>query len=198
MRDVKSAADCINNGGVVLLPTDTVYGLAVSPNHEEAIDKLFQLKTRPKSRFLPIMVGTEKDLEALGVHINNNVQTLLDSDIVPGAVTIVLGFVDKPLVDWLEGREEIAVRIPDDERILNIIKQTGPLLVTSANKHGNSTPDNVEDILKDLSSAPDLVIDGGITKEVPSTIVNCRVTPPKIERQGVVPKQVIFEILKNG
>ena len=104
---------------------------------------------------------------------------------MPGAVTLVMGFKNSPLVKWLEGREECGIRIPNDERLLKILDNTGPLLVTSANKHGMPTiPQSPTEILEQLAGTPDLVITGGRPKSVPSTIVNCRCSPPIIERSG--------------
>ena len=95
----------------------------------------------------------------------------------------------------LEGREEVAIRIPNDERLLAVLRATGPLLVTSANASGQDTPKNVGEILEQLNGQPDLAIDGGEIKTIPSTIVNCRLNPPKVEREGVIPTAEIEAIL---
>ena len=98
-------------------------------------------------------------------------------------------------IRWLEGRDEIAVRIPDDERLLAILRATGPLLVTSANAHGSGTPETLAGALSQLDGAPDLAIDGGLLQVVPSTLVNCRREPPVVEREGAIPAREIEEIL---
>ena len=190
--------DCLINGGVVLFPTDTVYGLAASPLHDCAIDKIFELKSRPKDRHLPIMVASIRDLELLGLDINSYALKLLESSLIPGALSIVLGFKNPPTLTWLQGRDEIAFRIPNEDNLLFILGKTGPLLVTSANKHGLAqTPSTVSEALLELNGTPAMVIDDGIRKEIPSTIVNCRFSPPVIERQGIVTAVEIFKILNN-
>ncbi len=197
MKD-KEIIECLQNGGVVLLPTDTVYGLAASPLNEKGVKKIFDLKQRSESQYLPIMVSSGEDLEAFGLDLYPAVRRLLNSQFVPGDLTVILGFTHEALLPWLKGRIECAVRIPNNERLLEILKQTGPLLVTSANKHGTPiTPNNVLDILEDLNGKPDLIIDGGIVENVPSTIVNCRIQPPVIERTGRISYEELQKILNN-
>ena len=99
---------------------------------------------------------------------------------------------------WLEGRDEVAIRIPDDERLLAVLRATGPLLVTSANASGQPiTPPLVVDILPQLQGQPDLVVDGGSIKTIPSTLVNCRKDPPQIEREGVIATSEIMAVLEQ-
>ena len=189
----------LQTGGVVLIATDTVYGLAVIPTDERAVEKIYSLKNRPRDMFLPIMVANMHDLELLGLDINRNARKLFESELVPGAITFVLGFKDEQLKpDWLKSREEIATRIPDNELLLSVLRKTGPLLVTSANKHGQPvTQAKVQDILAELNGIPDLIIEDGEGKEVPSTIINCRTNPPVIERYGIIPVNVINNILSD-
>ncbi len=187
--------ECLENGGVVLLPTDTVYGLAVSPKFEGAIDRLFALKRRPRNVNLPIMVASEAELEKLGFEISESARRLLRSPLIPGSLTLAMGFSSDYRPAWLAGRDEAAVRIPNDERLLAVLRKTGPLLVTSANAHSAETPDNVADILAQLDGAPDLWIDGGTLRTTASTLVNCRVDPPRIERLGVVPESEVLKYL---
>jgi L-threonylcarbamoyladenylate synthase len=190
-----SIVKCLENGGVVLLPTDTVYGLAVSPNFDESIDRLFALKRRPRNVNLPIMVASDAELEPLGFEVNESARRLLRSPLIPGSLTLAMGFSSDYRPAWLEGREEAAVRIPNDERLLSVLRKTGPLLVTSANAHSADTPDNIADILAQLDGAPDLSIDGGTLRTTASTLVNCRIDPPAIERIGVVPEAEVLKYL---
>ena len=199
LNKTKEIVQTLQNGGVVLIATDTVYGLAALPTDEKAVEKIYSLKNRPRDMFLPIMVADMHDLELIGLEINSNAKKIFESNLVPGAVTFVLGFKDDSLKPyWLESRDEIATRIPDNALLLSVLKETGPLLVTSANKHGQPvTQAKVEDILKELSGTPDLVIEDGEGKDVPSTIINCRHNPPVIERYGMISEDVINYILTN-
>ncbi len=194
---VDQIVECLENGGVVLLPTDTVYGLAVSPNSDKSIDRLFALKRRPRNVNLPIMVASAAELEQLGFEISEPARRLLRSPLIPGSLTLAMGFRSEYRSDWLAGREEAAIRIPNDERLLAVLRKTGPLLVTSANAHSTATPDNVRDILAQLDGAPDLTVDGGTLRTTASTLVNCRVDPPVIERLGVVPESEVLRYLNE-
>ena len=195
MTDVKNIVTCLETGGVVLIPTDTVYGLAVSPDFDESVTRLFKLKRRPRNVNLPIMVASDTELKPLGFEVSESAGRLLRSPLIPGSLTLAMGFSSDYRPAWLAGREEAAVRIPNDERLLSVLRQTGPLLVTSANAHSAETPDNVADILAQLDGAPDLSIDGGTLRTTASTLVNCRVDPPRIERVGVIPESEVLKYL---
>jgi L-threonylcarbamoyladenylate synthase len=194
--EVAQAAECLLAGGIVLLPTDTVYGLAVHPERDEAITRLFAMKGRPRSVNLPVMISSRDDIQALGGVVNEAAELLLESKYVPGPLTLAVGVSPPELAPWLRGRDEFAVRMPDDERLLAILRTTGPLLVTSANLHAEQVRESVPDILSTLASEPDLVIDDGNRNTVSSTLVNCRRLPPAIERVGAVPAEEIEAILR--
>lgn len=194
-EEVARAAECLLAGGVVLLPTDTVYGLAVHPGRDEAITRLFAMKGRPRSVNLPVMISSRDDITALGGVVSRAAGLLLQSKYVPGPLTLALGISPPDLPPWLRGRVEFAVRMPDDERLLAILRTTGPLLVTSANLHAEQVRESVLEILSTLVSEPDLVIDDGNRDTVPSTLVNCRLVPPVVERVGAVGEEEIEAIL---
>jgi len=88
---VDDIVECLENGGVVLLPTDTVYGLAVSPKFDKSIDRLFALKRRPRTVNLPIMVASDAELEPLGFEISESARRLLRSPLIPGSLTLAMG-----------------------------------------------------------------------------------------------------------
>jgi L-threonylcarbamoyladenylate synthase len=196
MTQVKEAASCLDAGGVILVPTDTVYGLAVLPEHDDAIAKLFEIKGRPRSRNLPVMTTSVEEIVALGAVVNESAQKLIASSRMPGPVTLALEVSAQHAVAWLRGRIEVAVRMPDDERLRSLISIVGPLLVTSANLHSEQTYESVPEILASLRGTPDFVIDDGPRDVVPSTLINCRLAPPVIERVGVVAEKEIEAILR--
>lgn len=196
-QEIIEVVTSLQSGGVVVVPTDTVYGLAVSPLFPESVERLYELKQRPRHMNLPIMVADITAMEDLGAAINSRARCLLESEYVPGALTVVIGFENEPKVPWLAGREEVAIRIPNDERLLAILRATGPLLVTSANASGQHTPKNVGEILTQLNGKPDVAIDGGEIKTIPSTIVNCRLDPPKVEREGVISASALDQFIKD-
>jgi L-threonylcarbamoyladenylate synthase len=180
---------------VVLLPTDTVYGLAAFPGDPSAVRRIFAIKNRPASVNLPVMISAADEIARLGGRLNPASRRLLESSLVPGPLTLAVGIEAEP-VDWLRGREEAAFRMPDDEWLLGLLRDTGPLLVTSANVHAEPTKEAVADILASLAEPPDLVIDGGVRSTTASTLVNCRAEPPVVERVGAVPAEEIEDILR--
>lgn len=194
-QKLRRAVQVLLNGGVVLVPTDTVYGLAVLPSAYEGVRRLFELKGRPVERNLPVMVPDPEALSILGVRVSDAAKAILASDLVPGPLTIAFGFCDEGRPDWLAGRHEVAVRIPADDAMLEILRRTGPLLVTSANFHGKPTGRTTQEIVPTLSGLPDFVFDGGPRETVPSTLVNCRLVPPVVEREGVVSYEKLSRIV---
>jgi len=188
-------ARCITEGGVALIPTDTVYGLAVSPRHPKSVEALFKMKRRPASSNLPILVADLREISELGLSINWAANALLRSHLVPGALTLALGFSGDARANWLEGRDEVAVRIPDHKPLLEVLQLTGPLLVTSANIHGSPTPNSVHQILAQLDGSPAISVDGGLLEAVPSTLVNCHGDKPVLEREGVISESEIRRVL---
>jgi L-threonylcarbamoyladenylate synthase len=182
-------------GEVALMPTDTVYGLAAVPGLPIPVARIFELKGRPSTQNLPVMVSDAECVADLGVHLSKCARRLLASVLVPGPLTIAVGFSDGDRPNWLSGREEVAIRIPNNDFLRDVLRATGPLVVTSANSHGAATPERVDDILKQLRGLPDIVVDGGILSATPSTLINCRKDPAVIERVGSISVGQIAEIL---
>jgi L-threonylcarbamoyladenylate synthase len=192
--ETQRLADCLRDGGVVLIPTDTVYGLAVHPERKDAAERLFAMKRRPGGRNLPIMVASLDDIPALGVEITEPARRLFDA-FAPGPLTVAMGLRPGAAPWWLDGRVEIGVRVPDDKDLLALLSEVGPLLVTSANVHAQATPESVPEILDALDGEPDIVIDAGVRPVVPSTLVNCNLPEPVIERSGLVSDDEIHRVL---
>ncbi len=183
-------------GCVALLPTDTVYGLAVRPEHPDAVARLFAMKGRPQTVNLPVMISSADDVARLGGVVSPAAWLLMQSKFFPGPLTLAVGVSGERRPGWLRGRAEFAVRMPDDEWLLSVLRITGPLLVTSANLHATPTRESVPDIVAGLVSQPDLIIDDGPRATIPSTLVNCSVDPPVVERVGAVSAEQIEEILR--
>lgn len=197
-KEYKTVLNYLRNGSVALLPTDTIYGLGCLAVHQHAAAKIFELKARPSTHNLPIMVHSTEAIAALNLDINSFAQRLLDSAYIPGDLTMILGFRSEKREPWLEGREEVAVRIPNDENLLGLLEESGPVLMTSANRHGEETAENVRDVLRQLKGIPDVFVDGGLRTKSASTIVNCRENPPVIIRAGRIGEEELDKILHQG
>ena len=177
---------CLRIGGVVVVPTDTVYGLAVLPNQTSAIERLYALKGRSRTKALPVMVANIEQVAGLGVITSLAIEQLLASPFLPGALTIVAAIDPLKCPDWLRGREEVAFRIPNSPLLLEVMAQVGPLLVTSANLAGVPTPKTISQVLAQLTGAPDLVVEDETGADIASTLVNCSQKLASIERVGAI------------
>ena len=154
-------------GGVVGIPTDTVYGLAALPCFEH---KLFTLKERPADVAVPILVADMKQAATIG-----ELHPLMERW-WPGALTVVVR-----RTDGLGGRT-VGVRCPDHAVVRALLREVGPLAVTSANRHGEPPATISRDVRVAFPGI--VVIDGGICDGAPSTVVDTTVDPPAVLRQG--------------
>ena len=178
----------------MILPTETVYGLAIQPGISGQ-ERVFELKGRPEELNLPVIIGAADQLGGLGVDYNRTAR-LLAEKLWPGPLTLVMGFApgrERPA--WLAGREEVAVRLPAHELLREVAKAAGPILVTSANRHGTGAKSVASEAAASLRGTVDLIVDGGTLSSTPSTIVNTRCSPPRIERVGMISAAEIEELI---
>lgn len=197
-RILGEAQQALTTGGVVLLATDTVLGLVALPCDTQAVDKVYALKQRPRDKNLPIIVASADQIIAFGGQITTSARACLNSQYMPGPLTIAIGLQANTTPSWLLGRTECAIRIPDDALLLALLTSLGPLMATSANLSGQDTPQTTDEALSQLNGQPEYVIAGQAKSQEPSTLVNCHVTPAKIERIGAVPEAEITTILERA
>jgi L-threonylcarbamoyladenylate synthase len=191
----RAAADALRAGRVVVVPTDTVYGLAARPDDPAAVRAVYRAKDRPGGMHLPVLAASVAQVHGLGVAFTA-VAGALARRWWPGPLTLALAFdPDGVRPGWLAGRDEVAVRIPDHEFLLTLLAETGALVVTSANPHGAPTPLTADDVAAGLGDSVDLIVDGGRLTEVPSTLVNVTGDVPVVERDGAIPRADIAAAL---
>lgn len=194
-RLVEESAALLHDDGVILTPTDTVYGLICLPDSDRAIQTIFEMKERPLSRHLPVIVADQRQAEeALPLLWNEAAKKLADR-FWPGALTIACGVLENDL-KWLSGRVEVGVRAPKHPFIQKLARKVGPFFMTSANRHGEDVPHTVEGALGSLSLPPALAIDGGPLSGAPSTLVNVNLPVPKVERAGCIPVSEIEKAIQ--
>tara|TARA_B100001121_G_scaffold217672_1_gene191039 strand:- start:165 stop:746 length:582 start_codon:yes stop_codon:yes gene_type:complete len=176
------AVEAINNNQVVGIPTETVYGIGVNPYSQEAVDKIFELKGRDEDKPLSILVSSYYDLQKLDV-----VSTI--PEIVelywPGPLTIVVE-TTKEFADGVGTKNplSIGVRVPDNQLTIELLKITGPLAVTSANRSGeNDIISNIE-AQKIFGENIAEYLEGAAVHGSGSTIIDFRVDGGKILREG--------------
>ncbi|HEY8584283.1 MAG TPA: L-threonylcarbamoyladenylate synthase [Capillimicrobium sp.] len=191
-----AAASALAAGQAVVLPTDTVYGLACSPSDPAAADEVYRLKQRPRERRLPVIVADAEQARALGVRWTAAADALAAA-FWPGALTLAVGLTAEA-PGWLAGRDEVALRAPGDELTRAIAATFGPFLMTSANPHGQATAPSLREVLDSLHGEPAVAIDGGELDVVASTLVNVNLDAPEIAREGAVPAAEVERVLAGG
>jgi L-threonylcarbamoyladenylate synthase len=137
-----------------------------------------------------------RNLSIWALFSHRAIEQALASPFVPGALTIAAEIDPKTRPDWLADRREIAFRIPDAPLLLELLRQVGPLLVTSANRAGHPTPAHISGALAQLAGAPDLVVEGPAGADKASTLINCTQSPAVIERLGAISQAQLAEYLE--
>ncbi len=188
---LEKANAIIRAGGLIVFPTDTVYGVACDPWNEQAIHKLYQAKQRPPDKAIPVLIGETAHLEKICSNIPQKALQLVEI-FWPGALTLLLPKQPElPVV--LSQFLSVGVRMPDYSPLLRLLIHTGPLAVTSANISGTGNLTSAEDVLGQLSGRIDLLLDGGKTPgDMASTIVDCTQAQPVIIREGPISKENIY------
>jgi L-threonylcarbamoyladenylate synthase len=162
------AAVRLEAGGVVVIPTDTVYGIAARLDRPAAIERLFELKHRPRSKPVALLVPDLTSARALGEF---SPEALDRASSWPGAVTLVLKS-RSPLPALGGDGKTVGLRVPDHPWTARLLRRCGPLATTSANPSGARTGVTVGEVLEDLGEGPDLYIDGGPLDAAPSTVIS--------------------------
>jgi L-threonylcarbamoyladenylate synthase len=182
--DVVEAAEAagatIDQGGVLLLPTESFYGLGADPWSEAGVERVFSLKARPEELGLPVLCADWQQVETLVVIPDEHRVKL--ARLWPAALTVVL-----PTVEEVPAarRGTLAVRIPAHAELRALLYRLGPLTGTSANRHGDAPSTTVDGALASLAEPPDLVLDAGATAGgQASTLVDLGRGEPEILRSG--------------
>lgn len=189
-KDVlKKAVEVIKNGGLVAFPTETVYGLAADYLNKNAIQKLYEVKGRPKDKPFTIHISKFDELVKLSCVLSLFSKQLIER-FWPGPLTLILK---------TKSGEKIGVRMPHNKLALEFISICNtPIVAPSANISGEKPPHNVEDVLKGLDGKIDLVLDGGETDiGIESTVVDASIFPFKVLREGVISKNQIADVGKR-
>ncbi|MBE6948244.1 MAG: threonylcarbamoyl-AMP synthase [Ruminococcaceae bacterium] len=188
------APEIIKNGGLVAVPTETVYGLAASGLNSDAVSKIYEVKNRPEVKPISLLVSGMEAVEKFCKDIPKEAYTMAEK-FWPGPLTMILW--RKPTVPYIvtSGGETVGVRCPDHEVTLDIIRKAGvPLAAPSANLSGCPSPKNIEQVLKYFDGKIECAVDGGeCSVGIESTIVDMTRKPFKILRMGGLSRETIFE-----
>jgi tRNA threonylcarbamoyl adenosine modification protein (Sua5/YciO/YrdC/YwlC family) len=182
---IARAVEALRAGDVVAIPTDTVYGLAVDPNHPGATARLFAVKGRPRGVDLPVLVADEDQALRLAGEVSPLARRLM-ARWWPGPLTLVVARRPDLGMDLGERHDTIGVRCPDHPVPRGICAALGPIATSSANRHGQPPLTTAEAVVASLGDTVDLVLDGGPCERPPSTVVEVIGTPPRLLRAGAL------------
>jgi len=184
--DVEKAVSVLREGGVIALPTDTLYALAASALDAGAVERVYAIKGREGGKPLPLFVSGLEMAERYA-RLNAMARALAER-FWPGALTLVLAKRDGFESEALAGGDTVALRAPADETALAVLHGLdAPITATSANRSGGPDPVSADDVRAQLGDAVDMVLDAGpCVVGVSSTIVDCTRPEPVILRRGAI------------
>lgn len=213
-ESLQMAAQIINEGGVIVVPTDTVYGVACDPFNEAAVAKIYELKRRPRTKALQILMSGVEDLEKLGLYLPSPLD-ILGKKFLPGGYSPIARAKKDSVASRLatlcktnETDEKSqatqatqGVRVPDCPELMQILRVTGPLAASSANRSGNESADSVEEAFEAFGNEIPLYLNAGPTRShVASTVVGADSSDKNgivILREGVISEREIRNALSE-
>jgi L-threonylcarbamoyladenylate synthase len=188
----------LKNGGVVAFPTDTVYCLSAKYNSIPALERIYEIKQRPRQLALPIIVSSISQIEVVVDHIPALALPFIEK-YMPGAITLIMPR-NKTVSDIItSGKDTVAVRIPQHQMTIDIIEGVGtPLVGTSANTSGELSNITADNVFKQIGDKVDLVIDDGrCSIGIASTIVDVTGDVPVIIREGAISRRELENFYKG-
>ncbi len=187
VKALKKAVEVLESGGLVVIPTETVYGLAAKMDYAE---KVYEVKKRPKTKPLPVQ-STLSEVEELGEF--SDLAKELARVYWPGPLTMVVKAKTKIPETVTAGTEKVGIRVPKHEFAYKLLEEVGPLVVTSANLSGYKAPKAPEEV----NVQADLLIDMGPVGGIPSTVIEVSGNKVKLIREGAIPfKKIVLDIIE--
>jgi len=194
---LREAAHAVRRGDLIVLPTDTVYGIGADAFTPSAVGKLLAAKGRGRDMPVPVLIGSRDVLKALVGELSEPARHLVEV-LWPGALTIVVRHNPSLAWDLGDARGTVALRMPADLLALELLKETGPLAVSSANRTGLPPATTCENAQAQLGDAVDVYLDAGpTTVSVPSSIVDVTGPVPVLVRPGWISLDRLREIVPD-
>ena len=181
---IKKTSQIIEKGGIVVFPTDTVYGIGCNPYNENSVKKIYEIKSRTELKSLPVLAYSLDVVKEIAL-IDEFTEKIIEK-YWPGPLTLILKLTDQKLKKSLNLGNKIAVRIPDSKCTLKLLEKCRLLVGTSANISGNSSYTNPDECIKNIKNY-DMFLNGGIiTSKGESTIIEIENEEIKIIREGTL------------
>ena len=189
---IEKASKIINQGGIVVFPTDTVYGIGCDPYNKDSVRKIYEIKSRKISKPFPVLVYS-KDIAERIAFFDEFTKKIVER-FWPGPLTIILKLTDENLKESLNITDKIAIRVPNHKCTLELLKKCNFLVGTSANISGHSSFTNPDECFNNFRKY-DVFVDGGIiTSKSESTIIEIENEEIKIIREGSLSHEEILEL----
>lgn len=173
----------LKDGGIGVLPTDTIYGLVGSALSKEAVEIIYHLKNRTPDKPLIILISSLTDLELFHIRLPEKVKKLLE-EIWPNPLSIVLPCLEEKFVYLHRWTQTLAFRMPDDQKLLRMLTQTGPIVAPSANPEGEPPAENIKQAENYFGDKVDFYLDGGELSSKPSTLIKIDGEKITVLREG--------------
>jgi L-threonylcarbamoyladenylate synthase len=195
--DAEKCASIVKQGGVVVFPTDTIYGIGCDPYNDAAVKRIFRIKGRDEKKPLPVLAYSAQDAEKL-IALGRTGMALAKK-YWPGALTIVAPITDNRISPMVTaGSMNLAARVPANRCVLLLLKHCKYLVGTSANLSGQKSLKSVKEVLGSGLAGFDALLDGGaVEKGVESTIVDVAGATPKVVREGAIKAEEIYRSLET-
>lgn len=190
-----TASEVISSGGVVAFRTDTFYGLGVDPFNAAAVARLRELKGREDNKPILLLISDSEQVERL-IAASSDQFKVAAREFWPGPLTIVGLAVAELPEEITAGTGTVGVRLPTDESVREFVRGCGGVLTaTSANPAGREPARSATEVASYFTNGLDLIVDGGeVTAKEPSTVLDVLSSPPRIVREGAIPRNVIEQL----
>ncbi|MBI5231524.1 MAG: threonylcarbamoyl-AMP synthase [Coriobacteriales bacterium] len=194
---INLAATVLRDGGIVVFPTETVYGIGTLADSAFGAHEIFEVKVRPLDKPLPWLVENEDALDIYGIEVPQYAHALAH-EFWPGPLTLVVKASDRVGKDFRAPDGTVALRSPAHEVVIELLQASGgPLIATSANTHGAPAPGDFAEVEERIRMAADVSLDGGETEhQQASTVVDVTGVEPVVLREGAISTEAIFHVAK--
>ncbi len=187
--------ELIQKGGIGILPTDTIYGIVGSALNPQVVEKIYKLRKRSLDKPMIILISDLNDLKKFDITLRNKQKEILEK-IWPNPISVILACLSEKFEYLHRGKNSLAFRMPKDDSLLKLLKETGPLVVPSANFEGEKPAESIQEAKEYFAERLEFYVDEGILRSKPSTLIQFSDNEVEILREGIVSKEHIKKLLE--
>lgn len=176
--------DILSNGGIAIIPTDTIYGVVGKALDKDTVERIYKVKKRTPEKPFITLISCIEDLNDFGIILNEYQEDFLNNN-WPGSISIILTCMRKDLGYLHRGTDSLAFRLPGSKELRKVIQSTGPLVAPSANPEGEEPAITIKEAKKYFKDGIDHYVDGGNRESLPSTLVLLKEKDYQVLREGI-------------